>query len=268
MPINRLSDCSGEGKVGHTLGLRVPRLGPILHTPLDHPPSQQPPPQGTNSANDVMCEEDMAQKSPIILPTLSLSFDGITTCLSPATGMSDLRQTNSSGSGHSERSACITRACSRSGIKTERQASPPMQCSISTLRDTAVQSDGPSEGPEADRSNLQLELAEHLGVELDLLDKDPTSIIEVLTQTAARASDRAQWMIVGAHYRRMGNPSAALSVVAAMVNGKQDVSPLHQASDVPGSNDVPIHWTERARPQASIRTVGELLHRVESQARQ
>lgn len=52
--------------------------------------------------------------------------------------------------------------------------------------------------------------------DLNTLETDPKGIIELLKLTA---SDRGSWMIVGAHYRRIGNPRAAISVVTSMLEG-------------------------------------------------
>ncbi|KAI9463525.1 hypothetical protein BJY52DRAFT_1184549 [Lactarius psammicola] len=56
--------------------------------------------------------------------------------------------------------------------------------------------------------------------DLDCLDVDPRSIIELLRTTS---SDRDKWMIVGAFYRRKGNTHAALTVVATMVKVLSDL---------------------------------------------
>ena len=53
--------------------------------------------------------------------------------------------------------------------------------------------------------------------DLQTLDDDPRSIIELLSATS---SDRDKWMIVGAFYRRKGNVHAALTVVTTMVQGQ------------------------------------------------
>lgn len=57
---------------------------------------------------------------------------------------------------------------------------------------------------------------QHMTFDLEGLDVDPHSIIELLRSTS---SDRDKWMIVGASYRRKGNTHAALTVVATMVQG-------------------------------------------------
>ncbi|KAG6858288.1 hypothetical protein C0993_006073, partial [Termitomyces sp. T159_Od127] len=51
--------------------------------------------------------------------------------------------------------------------------------------------------------------------DLNTLDKDPRSVIELLKATE---SERGNWMMVGAHYRRAGNPSAAISVMEALIS--------------------------------------------------
>jgi hypothetical protein len=57
---------------------------------------------------------------------------------------------------------------------------------------------------------------QRINFDLEGLDVDPRSIIELLRTTS---SDRDKWMIVGAFYRRKGNTHAALTVVATMVKG-------------------------------------------------
>lgn len=57
---------------------------------------------------------------------------------------------------------------------------------------------------------------QHITFDLEALDVDPNSIIELLRSTS---SDRDKWMIVAAFYRRKGNTHAALTVVATMVQG-------------------------------------------------
>ena len=58
---------------------------------------------------------------------------------------------------------------------------------------------------------------QHITFDLEGLDVDPHSIIELLRSSS---SDRDKWMIVGASYRRKGNTHAALTVVATMVQGQ------------------------------------------------
>lgn len=53
--------------------------------------------------------------------------------------------------------------------------------------------------------------------DLKSLDQDPRPVTELLKVTT---SERGSWMIVGAHYRRLGNPSAAIAVIEAMLSGK------------------------------------------------
>jgi len=60
-----------------------------------------------------------------------------------------------------------------------------------------------------------------INFDLQDLDDDPCSIIELLSATS---SDRDKWMIVGAFYRRKGNIHAALTVVTTMVKGQQDLT--------------------------------------------
>lgn len=52
---------------------------------------------------------------------------------------------------------------------------------------------------------------------LQLLDSDPEVIIELLKTTA---SERGVWMMVGAYYRRLGNPTSAIKVMTTMLEGK------------------------------------------------
>ena len=52
---------------------------------------------------------------------------------------------------------------------------------------------------------------------LDELEDDPRTIIGLLKLVS---SERGNWMVVAAHYRRNKNPAAALAVVTAMVQGK------------------------------------------------
>lgn len=61
---------------------------------------------------------------------------------------------------------------------------------------------------------------QHITFNLEGLDVDPHSIIELLRSTS---SDRDKWMIVGASYRRKGNTHAALTVVATMVQVLNDL---------------------------------------------
>ncbi|KAG7446225.1 uncharacterized protein BT62DRAFT_1075818 [Guyanagaster necrorhizus] len=49
---------------------------------------------------------------------------------------------------------------------------------------------------------------------LQCLEPDPREIIELLKLTA---SDKGNWALVGLHYRRVGNPSAAITVITTMV---------------------------------------------------
>jgi len=49
---------------------------------------------------------------------------------------------------------------------------------------------------------------------------NPESIIELLRLSK---SERGNWMMVGAYFRRRGNPRAALQVVATMVQGMPPV---------------------------------------------
>ncbi|KAK0225969.1 hypothetical protein IW262DRAFT_1359017 [Armillaria fumosa] len=49
---------------------------------------------------------------------------------------------------------------------------------------------------------------------LQRLQPDPREIIELLKLTA---SDKGNWVLVGAHYRRTGNPSASIAVMTAML---------------------------------------------------
>ena len=52
--------------------------------------------------------------------------------------------------------------------------------------------------------------------DLDALEEDPRVIIHLLKATS---SERGNWMTVGGQYRRKGNPSAALAVITAMIEG-------------------------------------------------
>ncbi|KAK0461209.1 uncharacterized protein EV420DRAFT_1530897 [Desarmillaria tabescens] len=49
---------------------------------------------------------------------------------------------------------------------------------------------------------------------LQCLESDPREIIELLKVTA---SDKGNWVLVGAYYRRMGNPVAAITVMTTML---------------------------------------------------
>ncbi|KAK0212787.1 hypothetical protein DFS33DRAFT_65826 [Desarmillaria ectypa] len=49
---------------------------------------------------------------------------------------------------------------------------------------------------------------------LQCLEPDPREIIELLKVTA---SDKGNWVLVGAHYRRIGNPLAAITVITTML---------------------------------------------------
>lgn len=53
--------------------------------------------------------------------------------------------------------------------------------------------------------------------DLNTLEQDPGPVVELLKATE---SERRNWMMVGAHYRRAGNPSAAISVVETLISSK------------------------------------------------
>ncbi|KAJ7091262.1 hypothetical protein C8R44DRAFT_417243 [Mycena epipterygia] len=55
---------------------------------------------------------------------------------------------------------------------------------------------------------------ENITLDLRSLAGDPASVIELLKVTA---SERGNWLIVGAYYRRIGNPEGAKAVVTAML---------------------------------------------------
>lgn len=57
---------------------------------------------------------------------------------------------------------------------------------------------------------------ENITLDLRSLAGDPGSVIELLKVTA---SERGNWLIVGAYYRRIGNPGGAKAVVTAMLEG-------------------------------------------------
>lgn len=59
-----------------------------------------------------------------------------------------------------------------------------------------------------------------LDCELDSLTDDPASIIFTLSQAAAQSAERDKWMIVAGYYRGKRSIRAAISVVAAMVDGE------------------------------------------------
>lgn len=53
--------------------------------------------------------------------------------------------------------------------------------------------------------------------DLQSLDRDPEAIVHLLIATA---SERGNWMIVGAYYRRTGNVHAAITVITMMLEGR------------------------------------------------
>ncbi|KAJ7446187.1 hypothetical protein B0H11DRAFT_388620 [Mycena galericulata] len=55
---------------------------------------------------------------------------------------------------------------------------------------------------------------ENISLDLSSLAADPATVIELLKVTA---SERGNWLIVGAYYRRTGNPESAKAVVSAML---------------------------------------------------
>ncbi|KAJ7780536.1 hypothetical protein DFH07DRAFT_792626 [Mycena maculata] len=55
---------------------------------------------------------------------------------------------------------------------------------------------------------------ENISLDLSSLAGDPVTVIELLQVTA---SERANWLIVGAYYRRTGNPEGAKAVISAML---------------------------------------------------
>jgi len=59
-----------------------------------------------------------------------------------------------------------------------------------------------------------------ISFDLQTLDEDPRSIIELL---GATSSDRDKWMVVGAFYRRKGNVHAALTVLTTMIKVLNDL---------------------------------------------
>ncbi len=95
--------------------------------------------------------------------------------------------------------------------------SPPISVSHSNQLDPAISSGLPSI-----QTLLPMTLCDQtINFDLQDLDDDPCSIIELLSATS---SDRDKWMIVGAFYRRKGNIHAALTVVTTMVKGQQDLT--------------------------------------------
>lgn len=93
--------------------------------------------------------------------------------------------------------------------------SPPISISHSNQLDPAI-----SSGLPPIQTLLPMTLCgQDINFDLQDLDDDPCSIIELLSATS---SDRDKWMIVGAFYRRKGNIHAALTVVTTMVKGQQD----------------------------------------------
>ncbi|KAF8210401.1 hypothetical protein K438DRAFT_1809618 [Mycena galopus ATCC 62051] len=55
---------------------------------------------------------------------------------------------------------------------------------------------------------------EPITLDLPALADDPPTVIQLLKITL---SERGNWLIVGAYYRRIGNPAAAIAVVTAMI---------------------------------------------------
>ncbi|KAJ7045643.1 hypothetical protein C8F04DRAFT_1065568 [Mycena alexandri] len=67
---------------------------------------------------------------------------------------------------------------------------------------------------------------ENITLDLRCLAADPATVIELLKVTA---SERGNWLIVGAYYRRTGNPVGAIAVVTAMLEAlKQFNIPEHE----------------------------------------
>jgi hypothetical protein len=67
---------------------------------------------------------------------------------------------------------------------------------------------------------------ENITLDLRSLAGNPVTVIELLKVTS---SERGNWLIVGAYYRRTGNPAGAREVVTAMLEG----GPIHSHPSCP-----------------------------------
>ncbi|EIN11565.1 hypothetical protein PUNSTDRAFT_124859 [Punctularia strigosozonata HHB-11173 SS5] len=79
-------------------------------------------------------------------------------------------------------------------------------------------------------NTLTLSLAGRLvSVDLDAADDDPQAIIALLCEAQ---SEKDQWMIAGAHYRRRGLPQAAIATVDAMLGVMAKQTPAVNIADL------------------------------------
>ncbi len=73
-------------------------------------------------------------------------------------------------------------------------------------------------GLSTDNTTITLQLCgESFSYTLKSLSPDPLEIIQLLKLTT---SERGNWILVGAYYRRSGNTNAAVKVMTAMLEGK------------------------------------------------
>ncbi|KAJ7594411.1 hypothetical protein C8J56DRAFT_1044154 [Mycena floridula] len=111
--------------------------------------------------------------------------------------------------------------CSDRPLNVSRNPSPelkviPPSASHIFSFSTSLVSGSPSIGPiyAMDARVTIPILGELMLCDLRQLEADPEPMIQLLNKTE---SERGTWMIVGAQYRRMGNPSAAIKVISGMV---------------------------------------------------
>ena len=109
----------------------------------------------------------------------------------------------------------------------ENSAEHPRTATESCLRLLQEHTDAISSPWTADKLALQLS-GVSFTYELKSLDSNPKEIIQLLKITG---SERGNWMLVGAHYRRNANPAAAVRVATAMIEGKSVDAPYTRYLD-------------------------------------
>lgn len=91
---------------------------------------------------------------------------------------------------------------------------PSVPSAISFCPQTVASAMGPFHSVD---SRIKLSLhGEEFSCDLQTLGEDPESIIALLQVTHA---ERGAWLTVAAHYRRLRNPAAAISVLTALLKG-------------------------------------------------
>ena len=84
--------------------------------------------------------------------------------------------------------------------------------------------------PRTDRQTLTLVICDQpITINLEGLEDDPKGIISLLELSTC---ERDKWIIAAAHYRRGGNPAAAIKVLTSMMKGDLPYFPLQFGSYV------------------------------------